>query len=280
MRGWWDREDGFLLTGSNAILTTHEQTEQIISQRLPHLAARVTRVPLAPNIDVVPIERERARAAVRDSFNWPREAEVIVFFGFVHPVKGLEHLLDAFARLHAERTKRALDKAPVRLLIVGGIESTSLPGEEGRSYSQRLFDRVTALGLNDAVHFAGHVDDEATSHALQGCDIGVLPFNHGVNLKSGSLLTLLQHGLPTLMTRADPPVDEIERNEVALVVPTRSTDALEGGLRALLNDVDRRERLAAAGVRFSQTFAWDTILQRHELVYRSLLDQGVALPSA
>lgn len=34
-RQWWDREDGFLLTGSQAIITTNVEAESAICDRLP-----------------------------------------------------------------------------------------------------------------------------------------------------------------------------------------------------------------------------------------------------
>lgn len=105
---------------------------------------------------------------------------------------------------------------------------------------------------------------ETASHYLAGVDIGVLPFNHGVTLKSGSLLTLLAHGLPVVATRqvASLPDD----HPVRLVLP-RDTDALAAALLELLNDSVGRSQLAEAGRAFVQNSSWQSVAKAHRSVY-------------
>src|SRR5918997_4848668 len=98
-RGVWDREDGFLLTGSDALITTNAHFADTITARLPGLAIRLYHTPLVANVDVAPVERAEARDEVRSRYGWPPEAPVAAYFGFLHPVKGLETLLEAFARV-------------------------------------------------------------------------------------------------------------------------------------------------------------------------------------
>src|SRR5918995_2843694 len=101
-RGHWDREDGFLLTGSDVLLTTNTHAETSISERLPWLYSRMHRVPLVANVDTNPVGRDEARDEARFRCGWPPDAEVVAYFGFVHPVKGIENLLNA----HKEVLKR------------------------------------------------------------------------------------------------------------------------------------------------------------------------------
>src|SRR5918911_688036 len=98
-RGLWDREDGFLLTGSDALITTNAHFADAIIERLPGLAPRLYHAPLVANVDVVPVKRDEARDEVRSRFGWPLEAPVVAFFGFLRPVKGLETLLKAFVNV-------------------------------------------------------------------------------------------------------------------------------------------------------------------------------------
>lgn len=87
-RHWWDREDGFLLTESDAILTTNENIAGIMGERLPWLRDRIYPIPIAANIDVVKCDRTHARQQLRRHCGWPAEAQVIAFFGFLHPARG------------------------------------------------------------------------------------------------------------------------------------------------------------------------------------------------
>ncbi|WP_207955948.1 glycosyltransferase family protein [Rubrobacter marinus] len=71
-RGLWDREDGFLLTGSDGLITTNAPAENAIKERLPHLAGRLRRIPLVANVDVAPVSEEEARRGRGPASGGPR----------------------------------------------------------------------------------------------------------------------------------------------------------------------------------------------------------------
>ena len=267
-RGFWDREDGFLLTGSDGLITTNSPAENAIKERLPHLAARLRRIPLVANVDVVPVRGEEARREARSRFGWPPDAEVVTYFGFLHPVKGIENLLKAHARVAKERQR-------ARLLLIGGAESLALPGEEASSYRDELRTLVGKLGLSDKVAMTGYVPEDQASRLLSGSDIGVLPFNQGVTLKSGTLLALLGHGLPTVLTRSAPPEPDLSSGEISRVVERRDVPGIAGAISGLLGDAPERERLAARGRAYVRSLSWPLAAKRHAEVYeRVLKDQG------
>ena len=56
----------------------------------------------------------------------PVDAQVVAFFGFVHPVKGLRYLIEALARL------RGAGRDRLHLLILGGFTSLALPAARPR----------------------------------------------------------------------------------------------------------------------------------------------------
>ncbi|MEC4813481.1 MAG: glycosyltransferase [Scytonema sp. PMC 1069.18] len=258
--GFWDREDGFLLTLSNAIITTNVEAIEVISNRLPQLINRVSHIPIAANIDVTPINRNTARQQLREQCNFAIDTTVIVFFGFLHPVKGLEILLPAF--------KKVLPVHPqARLLLIGGVESLALQGDEANRYWNKLHNLIGELSLNEMVHLTGYVDAETASKYLSGCDIGVLPFNHGMTLKSGSLLTLLTHGLPVVATQH--PTFPTGGHPVQLVTP-RNINALADGLCQLLNYPDKCKYLSDMGLDFIQNFTWSSIARSHLSIYQEL----------
>ncbi|MBV9454072.1 MAG: hypothetical protein JOZ19_08150, partial [Rubrobacter sp.] len=147
--GVWDREDGFLLTGSDALITTNTLIETAITERLPGLATRLHRAPLVTNIDVAPVDRDQAREEVRSRYGWPLNVSVIAYFGFLHPVKGIENLLKAH--------KEVLEDHPqARLLLLGGVESLALR-EEAAWYWNKLHALVAQLGLEEMVAITGYV---------------------------------------------------------------------------------------------------------------------------
>ena len=248
-RNWWDREDGFLLTLSDAIITTNTDAETVIHKRLPQLRHRVYRIPIAANVEVTPINRDTARQLLRETCIWHQDSVVIAFFGFLHPVKGLETLLPAF--------KQVLVAQPqARLLLVGGVESLALRGEDAKRYWDKLHALIAQLNLSELVHLTGYVSAETASHYLSGADIGVLPFNHGVTLKSGSLLALLAHGLPVVATQH--PTSLCEGQPVQLV-PPRDVDGLAARLLELLDNPAKCTQLGVDGCAFMQNFTWGEI---------------------
>ncbi len=224
-QGWWDREDGFLLTRSAAIITTNSDAEKVIHTRLPEIG-RTYPIPIAANIKVTPIDTNVARQVLRQTCNWSNDVAVIVFFGFLHPVKGIENLLMAF--------KQVLSVHPhTRLLLVGGVESLALPAEQAAKYWNKLHKLVADLNLDKIVYINGYLPADTPSRYIAGADLGVLPFNCGVTIKSGSLLTMLAHGLPVVATHHDP--DLADEQIVRLVTP-RDLDGLATAIIDLLAD--------------------------------------------
>jgi polysaccharide biosynthesis protein PslF len=271
-KGWWDREDGFLLTQSDAIITTNQDTERVILERLPHLKNSVYRIPIGANVEVAQIDRALARQNILQKCEWSEASKITAFFGFLHPVKGLETLLPAF--------KRVLETQPdARLLLVGGVESLALRGEDAQQYWQKLQATIAQLNLETQVHMTGYLEAETASHYLIGSDLGVLPFNQGVTLKSGSLLTLMAHGLPVIATRSQSGEPALENNSLIRLINPRNVEELTHELTHLLTHSDLRHQLSLAGQQFSQKFTWSSIAENHLKVYRSLLNQQVVSES-
>ena len=266
-RGRWDREDGFLLTGSDVLLTTNAHAETAITERLPWLSPRLRRVPLVANVDVYPVGRDEARVEARSRYGWPPDAEVIAYLGFLHPVKGLENLLEAHKKVLESRPK-------ARLLLIGGAESLAL-GAEADWYWNKLQTLVKELGLGKAVEMTGYLPEEDASRLLSGADVGVLPFNEGVTLKSGTLLALFAHGLSVVATRPEGPLEpDLADGRLLRLVERRNAPGLAATLLDLLSDAPRRVRLGEAGRTYTRNLSWSSIAERHAEVYQTVLERG------
>ena len=261
-RGWWDEEDGFLLTLSDAIITTNHDAEQVIVKRLPALKERLHRIPIAPNIEPAKHHKTDAKLRILQQLNWSNDSLLVAFFGFLHPVKGLETLLSAFQQVITQIPQ-------AKLLLIGGVESLALRGAEADRYWEKLESHIAALQLQQSVHMTGYLDERSVSDYLSGVDIGVLPFNHGVTLKSGSLLALMQHQLPVIATYASPPDPELP-DSIAYFIPPRSVEELTIALTHILSDDSLRQNLAQAGSEFSQSFSWSDIAEKHLQIYRNV----------
>jgi glycosyltransferase involved in cell wall biosynthesis len=264
-QGWWDREDGFLITQSNAVITTNVDAERVISERLPH--HQTHRISIGANVEVAKVTHSIARQKLLQTCQWTEDSKIIAFFGFLHPVKGLETLLPAF--------KKVLNTQPeARLVLIGGVESLALRGSDAQNYWQKLEDTIAQLDLKNHVHMTGYLDADTASHYLTASDIGVLPFNHGVTLKSGSLLTLMAHRLPVVASC-------INSGDLPCVreIAPRNVNQLSDELTNLLCDPELRHQLSLSGYRFSKQFNWSSITDSHLKIYQSVLSESPAIAS-
>lgn len=264
---WWDREDGFLLTRSDAVITTKAETKTLIDKRLPKLKNRVFHIPISSNVEVAPIDDTKARQLLRQNCNWDEDSLVIAFFGCVHPGKGLETLLAAFKQISAIQPR-------ARLLILGGFESLALSSEDAKKYLVQLQTFVSEKSLSQLVHFTGYLNAQTVSHYLTGADIGVLPCDRPLSLNS-TLLTLLDHGLPVVAshTQTSLPV----RHSVQLV-PAGDITALASELLQLLNNPEQRVQLGNGRVVFPN-ITWQSIAKAHLDVYNYLANKPLPMPN-
>lgn len=261
-RGWWDREDGFLLTHSDAIITTNHQAEQVIRQRLPQKPL-LHHIPIAANVEPasIQINRQVARQTLQQTYGW-NDTAIIAFFSFLHPVKGIETLLSAFQQV-------VKTQPDARLLLIGGVESLALPAEQAKRYWQKLQTQIQQLNLTNLVQMTGYLAADQVSLYLTAADLGVLPFHTGVTLKSGSLLAMMAHGLPIVATQTDP----ADPNLAAAIktVAARDPSSLAAALAHLLADPVQRHQLSQAALQFSQQFTWSAIVEAHLNIYQQVV---------
>lgn len=256
-RHWWDRENGFLLRLSDAVIATSTEVKAA-HQQLP-LKNSVFHIPVAANVDVASIEPTVARQMLRKNCQWPDDAVAIAFFGFIQPGKGLETLLKAFKQVWESHSQ-------VRLLLIGGGESLACSGEKARKYWFQLQTLIAELGLLHRVHLTNYISAETVSHYLTGADIGVLPSDRGVTLNS-TLLTLLAHGLPVVATQSQ----TLPAAHPVQFVPPQDDDALVAALLKLLDNPVKRTQLSAASRIVGQSFAWEHIAKAHLDIYSDLI---------
>lgn len=258
----WDRETGRLTPASRTVVVTNPAHAAQVSRRTGRLAVEI---PLAANV-VDHGAPPDVRAAVRRRLGLPADASLLVFFGFVHPVKGVRYVLEALPKLRA-------DRPDLHLVVAGGFTSQALPETEARAFRCELETLADRYGVADAVTFSGHVPAAEVSALLHAADAAVLPFTAGVSLKSGALLATLAHGVPTAVTVADEPDPGLRDGENVAVIPARrDAEAVAGTLGRLLAEDTLRRRVGAGGRALAARHSWPRIAAAHREVYERALD--------
>lgn len=267
--GLWDREGGFLLPASSAIILSNFYHEMLIQSRLPNLSNRIYRIPIGSNIDVSLFDRGDAKQALCYKYDWPEDSVVIVFFGFLNLLKDLEILVGAF--------KNVLEVKPTtRLLLVGGFENRLFDHEGAKLHREKLHKLIAELGVTEYVQATGYLSDQEVSRHLLGADIGVLPFKDGTTLKSGSLKTLLAHGLPIVATRHNPPDPDLaSKFKVRLVAPHDEASLTEA-LLELISSSKTRIKMSDANHAHLHEFTWSSIALQHIDIYQNILKNDCA----
>ncbi|HEX5415480.1 MAG TPA: glycosyltransferase, partial [Chloroflexota bacterium] len=256
--GVCDREGLTLLGSSHLTIGTNADHRSAIASRSTALARRLTLIPIGPNIgpDAAP---DPTHGLARLRLNVPSDQVIGVFFGFVHPVKGIEYLLHALRKARASHPE-------LRLWIVGGVQSLALRGAEADSYEAKVRALIAELALDDIVTFTGFLPDAEVASRLQAADFAVLPFNHGATLKSGTLISCFSFGLPVITTEGGD-LGALRHGESLWLVQSRDPYALAAGLEAFAADPALRQRLGAASRQASFAYDWSAIAARHRELY-------------
>jgi glycosyltransferase involved in cell wall biosynthesis len=175
--------------------------------------------------------------------------------GGLNPHKNLPMLLDVLGQLHADPRY-----ADVHLVLVGPAEEdTFTPG------AVSLRRHLQQLGLDQAVHFTGFIDDEAVVGWLNGALALVMP-----SLEEGFGLGAVEAaacGAPVVAT-CNSPLPQLLAGGGYFVDPQRP-EQLHAALAALLDDEAQRRRLGEAASRRAQALTWG----RSATQFRALLDK-------
>ena len=130
----------------------------------------------------------RARHGVGD-------APLLLAFGFIHPDKGLEDLVDALGML---------ERGSAHLVVAGDVRGRSGAFRAfeliDRRHLARVRRRITALGLDDFVHITGYVPAGEIAPWFDAADAAVLPYRRIEQSSVGSLAATL--GVPVIASTA------------------------------------------------------------------------------
>lgn len=172
-----------------------------------------------------PGERQR----LRERFDWPASAPVVLFVGRLSVEKGIMDLLEAW---------RVADRGDARLVIVGP-DMVGHPWDAGGP--AREF--VQAHDIGPSVRFEGPTDDPAPYY--RAADVFVQP-SHFEAL-GNTAIEAMASGLPVVASAVGGLMDFCVDEVNAVVHAPRSPQSIARGLERLLGDAALRSRLAAAG---------------------------------
>ena len=169
----------------------------------------------------------------------------VVTVANLRPEKGYDVLLDAAARV------RLLYPDATFELIGGGTELAALRA------------RAQALGLTEAVTFAGHSDDIPAR--LGAADIFVLPSRS--EAFPNAVLEAMASGLPVIASAVGGVLEMVNHERTGLLVPPDDPTALAAELCRLMSDSALASALGAAAAAEAARYTFSRMVSSFDAIY-------------
>lgn len=201
-------------------------------------------VDVIPNVLAIERYEYRHRVHARPRLLWMR-----TFHEHYHP----ELAVEVLARVRAAH--------PDATLTMGGADHGLLDATRSRA---------VALGVADAVHFAGYLDASAKAHAFADHDV-FLNTNRVDNMPV-SILEAAAAGLVTVATLAGGVPDLLTDGVDGCLVPVDDANALADAVLGLLADDGRYATLGAGARALAERSAWLKVAPRWVDEFAAVVD--------
>ena len=207
-------------------------------------------------IDLAAFRAAAHPGAVRAEFGIRAEAPVVTQVSQITPWKGHRFLLAAVARLRCEFPE-------LRVLLVGEPMTP-----EDADYLTRLRAETEALGLAEAVCFAGRRTDVASVIA----DSDVVTLVSRAEPFGRAALEAMALGKPVIGTRAGGLPELVSHRQTGLLVDHGDVDTLVDAIGALLRSADMRRYLGENAAADAERFDVTRTVNQIQNLYDDLLE--------
>ena len=176
----------------------------------------------------------------------------ILYLGRLHPIKGVEQLLDA-CKVFNDRTSESW-----RLTIAGSGSP---------DYTRQLEERIASLGIERRVEMIGEVVGDAKLQVFRKADVMVAPsFTESFNLTVGEALA---HGLPVIASTGTP-WNRVEDLGCGLWV-SNNPESLAAALERIMH-MPRKQMGENGRAWMEMEFNWDHLTQQMLRCYRAAIN--------
>ncbi len=227
--------DAFWNRCSDRVIAVSESTRRYLLDREDLPDDLVTMIPNGIDAEEFYPAGPGVRESARDELGIPEQAFVIGGVGRLVPQKNFNLFLEVAARL--------LSRHPSAFFVIAGTG----PQEE------ELKAKAVALGIDDRVHFLGHVADRLSLYHAFDALLMTSDFE-------GTPMVLLEAmacGLPVVASAVDGIAEVCTNGQDALLVQSREADGFVASMDSLIGDASLRGQLGGN--------ARGTILEHYEI---------------
>ena len=190
----------------------------------------------------------------KEQLGIPNNRRILLFFGMIKKVKGLEVLLSAL--------KGVIKKNPDVLLVIAGRV-----WENDFSAYQKIIDENN-LSAYILLH-TKFIPQEDVEHYYCASDLVILPYKK--IYQSGVLMMTLSYERPALVSDLPPLKEIISDNENGFLFKTENVSDLTAKLNSILSDEELMEEVRVKGAELINTkYDWGEIGRQTKQAYQSL----------
>ncbi len=216
--------------------------------------AKIATIPHGNYIRLV--GRMPAQDEARARIGLPDEATVLLFFGQIKEVKGLDVLLRAMPRLVREY--------PNTILLVAG--------KVWKDDFQRYQRQIDALGIsNHCVLHVRFIPDSEVADYYAAADVVVLPYRR--IYQSGVLLMAMSYGKPVVVSDIEGMTEVVADGKNGYVFPAGDAEALADKLAEVISNPEESHMVGErAWLHMCEHHNWNEIGRMTAACYRSILE--------
>jgi glycosyltransferase involved in cell wall biosynthesis len=242
----------FVLKSANKILTHNQFSKNQIHELFKHVDKDIAIIPHGNYVPFIKIEESKEQSRI--SLNIPKQRKVLLFFGMIKRIKGLEIMLKALSKIK--------DQHPDILLVIAGKA-----WEDDFRVYQEIIDNYNLS--NYCVIRNHYIPSEDVNHYFSAADLVVLPYKR--ISQSGVLMMAVSYKKAVLVSNLQPFKEVVTDNETGFVFQSENSDALAEKVTAIFNDVALLNKVSSGGFNLINTdYNWNTIGSSLKMEYNSL----------
>lgn len=220
------------------------------------LGVPASRIDVIPHGSYLPFVGEApTRGTARARLGLPEGARVLLFFGQIKAVKGLDLLIQSMPRVLREH--------PDTVLLVAG--------KAWKDDLRRYRKQIEALGISEScVLHTRYIPDEEVAAYYAAADVVVLPYRR--IYQSGVLLMAMSHGKPVVASDLPGMTEVVTDGVNGYLFAAGDAQALAARLAGVLGDDEELRRIAQRALRYvEEHHDWGRIGAMTVACYQSAL---------
>ncbi|MEI7801046.1 MAG: glycosyltransferase family 4 protein [Bacteroidota bacterium] len=198
-----------------------------------------------------------SRQQAREKLNLPTDRQLILFFGQIKKVKGLDVLINAFAQLRNQN-------ANAMLLVAGPVWKVE---------AEEFFNIIREYKMEkDCVLRLEYIASELVPYYFRAANIVALPYRKIYS--SGVLIRSLDYASAIVASDLDVFKDIITNGENGILFASENATDLAEKMQHLLADENLQEKLSANAKRTAnEKFSWKLIGEKVKAIYSLALNE-------